>query len=83
MRWFLIFIAVIIYLFTIVFIESELIKLELRKENLENHVTELMNHKKLLEFGVMDLSNLAIIEAEAHARGYIFPKEEDILGVVR
>lgn len=83
MRGFLIFIAVVICLFTLVFIESELVKLEVRKEHLKNRVVELKNQKKLLEFTVMDLSNLANIEAEAKARGFVFPEEEDILGVMK
>jgi len=83
MRGFLIFIAVVIFLFSLVFIESELVKLEVRKENLKNRVIELKNQRKLLEFTVMDLSNLANIEVEAKERGFIFPEEEDILGVVK
>jgi len=83
MRGFLIFIAVVIYLFSLIFIESELVKLEARKENLKNRVIELRNRKKILEFEAMDISNLANIEAEAKSRGYIFPNEKDILGVVK
>ncbi|KPJ73470.1 hypothetical protein AMJ52_03560 [candidate division TA06 bacterium DG_78] len=83
MRGFLIFIAVLVYLFSVIYIESEFIKLELRKENLESLLTELKNQRKLLEFEVMNLSNLATIKAQAHARGFIFPEEEDILGVVK
>lgn len=83
MRGLLIFIAVVIYLFLLVFIESELVKLEVKKENLKNRVIELKNHKKLLEFEVMALSNLANIETEAKIRGFIFPTEEDVLGVVK
>lgn len=83
MRWFLIFIAIVLYLFLLVFIESELITLEVRKENLKNRFVELQNQKKLLEFEVMDISHLARIEAEAQARGFVFPTEDDILGVVK
>ena len=83
MRSLLIFIVAVIYLFLVVFIESELVKLEVRKENLENRVIVLKNEKKLLEFEIMDVSNLAKIEAAAKARGFIFPKESDILGVVK
>lgn len=83
MRGLLIFIAIVIYLFFLVFIESELVKLEVKKENLKNRVTGLKNRKKLLEFKVMDFANLANIEAEAKRRDFVFPKEEDILGVVK
>jgi len=83
MRSVLVFIATVIYLFLVVFIESELVKLEVRKENLENRVIALKNEKKLLEFEVTDVSNLAKIEAAAKARGFIFPRETDILGVVK
>jgi len=79
----LVAIAVVLYLFSLVFIESELVKLEVRKEDLENRLVELKNQKKLLEFEVMDISNLANIEAEARARGFVFPTEEDILGTVK
>ncbi len=83
MRGLLIFIAVVVYLFSLVYIESELVKLQVTKENLENRFTELKNQKKVLEFEVMNLSNLAAIEAEAKERGFIFPREEDILGTVK
>jgi len=83
MRGFLIFIAVVVYLFSLVFIESELVQLQVRKENLENRFTELKNQKKVLEFEVMKLSNLAEIEAEAEERDFIFPTEQDILGVIK
>ncbi len=82
MRAFLIFIAIVLYLFLLVFIESELVQLEVRKEDMENRLIELQNQKKLLEFEVMDVSSLVRIEAEARARGFIFPNEDDILGVV-
>ncbi len=83
MRVLLIFIAVVIYLFCLVFIESELVKLHVRKENLENRLVELKNQKEVLEFEVMNLSNLANIEAEAKRRNFIFPKEEDILDIIK
>lgn len=83
MRGLLIFIAVVVYLFSLVYIESELVKLQVTKENLENRFTELKNQRKVLEFEVMNLSNLAAIEVEAKERGFIFPREEDILGVVK
>jgi cell division protein FtsL len=83
MRAFLIFIAIVLYLFLLVFIESELVQLEVRKEDMENRLIELQNQKKILEFEVMDVSNLVRIEAEARARGFIFPTEDDILGAVK
>jgi cell division protein FtsL len=83
MRGIVIFIAVLVYLFSVIYIESELVALEVRKENLENRLTELKNQKKLLEFEVMDISNLAATKAQAHSRGFIFPEEKDILGVVK
>ncbi len=83
MRGLLIFAAVVVYLFSLVFIESELVKIQVRKENLENRFTELKNQKKVLEFEVMNLSNLAEIEIEAKERNFIFPEEKDILGVIK
>ncbi len=83
MRGLLIFIAVVVYLFSLVFIESELVKIQVRKENLENRFAELKNQKKVLEFEVMNLSNLAEIEAQAKKRNFIFPEEEDILGFIK
>ena len=83
MRGLLIFAAVVVYLFSLVFIESELVKIQVRKENLENRFTELKNQKKVLEFEVMDLSNLAEIEIEAKRRNFIYPEEKDILGVIK
>jgi hypothetical protein len=83
MRGLLIFIAVVIYLFTLVYIESELVKLEVRKEQLRNQVVKIMNQKKLLEFEVMTVSNLARIEIEAKKQGYVFPDDAAILGIVK
>jgi hypothetical protein len=83
MRGLLIFAAVVVYLFSLVFIESELVKIQVRKENLENRFTELKNQRKVLEFEVMNLSNLAEIEIEAKKRNFIFPEEKDILGVIK
>ena len=76
-------VAVVVYLFALVFLESELVKLEARNERLTNRVTELKNEKKRLESEVMELSNLAVIEFEAKKRGFIFPQKEDILGVIK
>ena len=83
MRGLLIFAAVVVYLFSLVFIESELVKIQVRKENLENRFTELKNQKKALEFEVMNLSNLAEIEIEAKEKNFVFPEEKDILGVIK
>lgn len=83
MRGFLIFISLIIFLFSIVYIESELVKLEVKKELFKNHLDELKNQKKELEFELMNISNLANIEAAAKLRGFIFPNNDDILGVVK
>ncbi len=82
MRVLLIFIIVVIFLFALVYIESELVKLEVRKEQLSNLVVELENEKRRLEFEVMDLSNLAVIEREAKQRGFVYPDEDDVLGAV-
>ena len=82
MRVLLIFAVIAVFLFALVYIESELVKLEVRKEHLSNRVIELENEKRQLEFEVMDLSNLAVIEREAKQRGFIYPDEKDILGAV-
>lgn len=83
MRALMILIAVVVYLFSLVFFESELVKLEARNERLTNRMTELQNEKKRLDSEIMDLSNLAVIEVEAKKRGFVFPRKEDILGVVK
>jgi len=82
MRILIIFIGIIVYLFLIVFVESELVKIEVRKEALKDKVIELRNQKKQLESDVIDLANLANIEEAAKAIGYFFPEKDDILGVV-
>jgi cell division protein FtsL len=82
MRILIIFIGIIVYLFLIVFVESELVKIEVRKEELKDKVIELRNQKKQLESDVIDLANLANIEEAAKAIGYFFPEKDDILGVV-
>lgn len=82
MRVLLIFIAIIIYLFLLVFIESELVKIEGRKEDLASAVTELENEKKQLGSILITHTNLASIEAEARKMGMVFPQNRDILGVV-
>jgi len=83
MRVVLIFLAVIFFLFSLVYIESELVKLEVRKENLKNRVVELRNQEEVLEFEVMNLANLAKIEEAAKKKGFFFPDKDDILGVVK
>ncbi len=83
MRVVLIFLAVVFFLFSLVYIESELVKLEVRKENLKNRVIGLRNQEEVLEFEVMDLANLAKIEEAAKKKGFFFPDKDDILGVVK
>lgn len=83
MRYILIFLGVIAYLFSLVFIESELIKVQIRKERLKSRFQELVNQKKDLEFRLTKLSNLAVIEAQAKERGFVFPDKVDILGVIK
>ena len=83
MRVVLIFLAIIFFLFSLVYIESELVKLEVRKENLKNRVVELRNKEEVLEFEVMNLANLAKIEEAAKRKGFFFPDKDDILGVVK
>jgi cell division protein FtsL len=83
MRVILIFLVVVVFLFSLVYIESELVKIEVRKENLKNRVNELRNQKEMLELEVINLSNLARIEVDAKKRGFFYPDEDDILGVVK
>jgi hypothetical protein len=82
MRILMIFVAIIVYLFLLVFIESELVKIEVLNEDLRNNVIELRNRKKQLESDMIDVANLANIETAAKAMGYFFPEQNDILGVV-
>ena len=82
MRVFIIFAGIIAYLFLLVFLESELVKSEVRLEELTSRVIELRNEKKQLEFKLSGLANLADIEAAAKAMGYVFPDKDDILGVI-
>jgi cell division protein FtsL len=82
MRILIIFTTVIIYLFLLVFIESELVKIEVRKEEIKSKVAELRNQKKGLESDIIDIANLANIEAAAKDMGFFFPEQSDILGVV-
>lgn len=83
MRVVLIFLAAVFFLFSLVYIESELVKLEVRKENLKNRVVGLRNQQEVLEFEVMNLANLAKIEEAAKRKGFFFPDKDDILGVVK
>ncbi len=79
----MILIAVVVYLFLLVYIESDLVESEARNERLKNRFTELQNEKKHLESEIMDLSNLAVIEIQAKRRNFVFPEQQDILGVVK
>lgn len=83
MRVLLIFAAVITYLFLLVFIESELVKIEGRREDLRSAVTELENENKQLQAVLITYSNLAHIEAEAKNMGMVFPQDSDILRGVK
>lgn len=83
MRVVLIFTGIVVYLFLLVFIESELVKIDVRRDNLGNRLLELESQKKALEFEIMDLNNVAIIEEQAKQQGFIFPGEDDILGVMK
>jgi cell division protein FtsL len=82
MRFLMIFVAVIIYLFLLVFMESELVKIEVRTENLTNEVIALRNRRKQLESDLIDITNLANIEEAAKKMNYVFPEPDDVLGVV-
>ena len=82
MRVLVIFISVILYLFVLVYIESELVKIEVRMEELKNRVITLRNQKKQLGSELIDIANLADIEASAKAMGFVFPDDDDVLGVV-
>jgi len=78
-----VFLAIVAYLFALVFIESQLVKIEIRKESLKNRLSQLEAQKKELKVKLMEQSNLARIEAEAKARGFVFPEKEDILGIIK
>ena len=83
MRVILIFSGIVVYLFLLVYIESELVKIEVRKDNLHDRLLELENRKKDLQSEIMNLNNLAIIEEQAKQQGFIFPGENSILGVLK
>ena len=82
MRVLIIFVSIIVYLFLLVFIESELVKIEVRKEDLGIEVVELQNERKQLDSRLIDIANLAYIESAAKEMGYTFPEMDDILGVI-
>ena len=82
MRILIIFVSVIIYMFVLVLIESELVKIEVRKEVIERDVVELESEKKQLESSLIDVANLAHIESAAKEMGFVFPQKDDILGVI-
>ncbi|HEX7321012.1 MAG TPA: hypothetical protein VF399_11745 [bacterium] len=83
MRGLAIFLAIVAYLFALVYIESQLVKIEIRKEGLKNRLSQLEAQKKELKVKLMEQSNLARIETEAKARGFVFPEKEDILGIIK
>ncbi|MGB9721707.1 MAG: hypothetical protein ACPL28_09535 [bacterium] len=83
MRFLAICFAVLLYLFGVVYIESELVKINIRKEYLKNQVQGLKNEKASLQAQIAHYSNLAWIESEAKKRGFVFPKKDDILGVIK
>ncbi|MEO0161548.1 MAG: septum formation initiator family protein [candidate division WOR-3 bacterium] len=72
-----------VYLFVLVYIESELVKFNIRKEQLKNQLQELKNEKVNLLAKIAPLTNPAHIEAEAKKHGFIFPDRGDILGTVK
>lgn len=82
MRVLVIFVSVIVYLFLLVYIESELVKIEVRMDELKNRVIALRNMKKQLQSELIDLANLADIEASAKTMGFVFPDDDDVLGVI-
>lgn len=83
MRFVIIFFMIVAYLFSVVYIESELVRYRLRRELLRNRQQELMNRQQDLDSRLMQISNLAVIEEQARARNFVFPGPADILGVIR
>ncbi len=83
MRIVIVGMLILLFLFSIVYIESELVKVNIRKEYLKNQAQELKNEKANLQAQVTYVSNLARVEMEAKKRGFMFPKKEDILGVIK
>jgi cell division protein FtsL len=82
MRILMLFVAIIGYLFLLVFIESELVKIEVRMEELKSEVAQLRNSRKGMESDLLDIANLSNIEEAAKAMGFSFPEQDDILGVI-
>ena len=78
----MLFIAIIGYLFLLVFLESELVKIEVRMEGLKAEVAQLKNRRKQMESDLLNIANLSNIETAAKAMGFSFPEQEDILGVI-
>ena len=78
----MVFVAIIGYLFLLVFLESELVKIEVRMEELKSRVAQLRNHRKQMESDLLDIANLAKIETAAKAMGFSFPEQDDVLGVI-
>lgn len=83
MRFVIIFFMVIAYLFSLVYIESELVRYRLRRESLRNQRQELIRRQQDLDSRLMLISNLAVIEEKARERNFVFPGPADILGVIR
>ncbi len=83
MRYVIMFLAAIGYLFSLVFMERELIKYQMRREQLRNRRQELVRRQQDLDSRLMELSNLAVIEVQARQRNYIFPGQGDVLGIIR
>lgn len=83
MRMIMIILCIIVYLFCLIYLESELVKIEIKKESLRNRITELKNEKNSLELKLARFTNLVFIETEARKRNFIFPKKDDILGVLK
>ena len=76
------FVAILGYLFLLVFLESELVKIEVRMEKLKSEAAQLRNRRKQMESDLLDIANLANIETAAKAMGFSFPEQDDILGVI-
>uniref|UniRef100_A0A7C4XAN7 Uncharacterized protein n=1 Tax=candidate division WOR-3 bacterium TaxID=2052148 RepID=A0A7C4XAN7_UNCW3 len=83
MRIIIIVFLILGYLFGLVYIESELVKTEIRKEVLKKTITELKNEKENLHSQLLSLSHLALIESEAKKKDFVFPQKNDILGIVK
>lgn len=82
MRAILIAMLIFGYLFGLVYMESEMVKVKIRTELLRSQMLELMNTRRQLEAELLQQSNLARVESEAQKRGFVIPRPDDILGVV-